>query len=285
MILWTFLLFSSAIASNLIHIQYFRKPEEYGRFLVSLNNGTSKWKSEIYMNRAVNLREEEIYKLIKPFFEGDPSERRYESASITRHLGKQFEYILNRYPIDRLIFENLCSQMKPKFSLIIGATNQKPKYIKWVVEHPTAAFTIPDAFQKEMGREEYTLEIGGRALLSTENFEFDALKNTQNLTIKQTTEYKNGFNSETLVQLKGSTVLVEGSNIIKTEDLMKFAKQWVDGERKVKQWIVDLEDPDQQGRWYFERAHETLDISIQNKKLKIKVYETPKRRPYQFTHL
>lgn len=106
---------------------------------------------------------------------GEPSERNYESASITRHLGQQFEYILKRYPVDEIVFENLCSQMKPKFSSIIASTSQKPKKIKWVVEHPSAAFTIPDGFRKEMGRDTYELVIGGRALLNQENFEFEAL--------------------------------------------------------------------------------------------------------------
>lgn len=48
-----------------------QKPVEYGKFRVSLDDGAREWQSYIYMNKTVNLREEEIYKLVKPFFEGN----------------------------------------------------------------------------------------------------------------------------------------------------------------------------------------------------------------------
>ncbi|CAI2351126.1 unnamed protein product [Caenorhabditis sp. 36 PRJEB53466] len=285
MILLTYLLLPLVFATNFIQIQYFRKPVEYGRFRVSLDGGAKEWESFIYMNKTVNLREEEIYKIIKPFFESEPSVRRYESASITRHLGQQFEYILNRYPVDTLIFENLCSQMKRKFSSIIRTTTQKPKNIKWIVEHPSAAFTIPDGFRNEMGRDEYQLEVGGRALLNQENFEFDALINTNRLIVRQTKEYKNGLSSDKLIQLKGPEVYIEGQNHANSEDLKKFAKEWLNGEREVKQWEIHLEDDTQNEHWYFEKDDITLDVSVHNGRLFAMTYKTPADRPYQFTVL
>lgn len=67
--------------------------------------------------------------------------------------------------------------MKPKFSSIILSTTQTPKKIKWVVEHPSAPFTIPTGFTKNMGRDEYQIEIGGKAKLDDDNFDFEALQN------------------------------------------------------------------------------------------------------------
>ena len=49
----------------------FQRPEEYGNFRFDLDNGSKSWESYIYMNRSANIREEDIYKLIKPFFEGE----------------------------------------------------------------------------------------------------------------------------------------------------------------------------------------------------------------------
>ncbi|CAA94295.2 GLPGLI family protein [Caenorhabditis elegans] len=285
MIILTFLLFcATVVAENSIHIQYFRRPEEYGIFKVIID-GSRQWESYIYMNRSANLREEEIYKLVKPFFEQDPSTRRYESSSITRHLGKQFEYILNRYTIDEIAFENLCSQMKPKFSSIILSTTQTPKKIKWVVEHPSAPFTIPTGFTKNMGRDEYQIEIGGKAKLDDDNFDFEALQNTQKLIIKQPTEFKNGVNGKRLLKFFAPELYMEGTNEIDSDSLKEFGKEWLEGDRIVRNWEIHLYDEKQSENLYFEKNGTTLQLTIENGRFTASTYKTPEGLIYTFTSL
>ncbi|CAP25144.2 Protein CBG04446 [Caenorhabditis briggsae] len=275
---------STVIANNVIHIQYFRRPEEYGVFHFHFGNGTKGWESFIYMNKSVNLREEEIYKIVKPFFEEAPSTRRYESSSITRHLGKQFEYVLNRYPVHEIIFENLCSQMKPKFSaLLTSIPSQTPQKIKWIIEHPSAFFLVPYGFTKRVGREEYRLEIKGRASLDEDNFDYDALQNTQKLIIKNESHMKNGVTGEHLLKIKAPEVLIEGWNAVTSDDLNQFAKEWLNGDREIKKWIVHLADKPQAEQLYFEKNETTLDILLKNNRFEMTTYKTPEDRKYQFS--
>uniref|UniRef100_A0A1I7UNI4 FTH domain-containing protein n=2 Tax=Caenorhabditis tropicalis TaxID=1561998 RepID=A0A1I7UNI4_9PELO len=286
MILLTFLFYLSThvVADNVIHIQYFRRPEEYGIFRVDLD-GSKKWESYIYMNKSANIREDDIYKLIKPFFEGEPSTRKYESSSITRHLGKQFEYILNRYPINEIIFENLCSQMKPKFSSLLTSSSQLPRKIKWIIEHPSASFLIPYGFTKGVGREEYHLEVKGKASLHVDNFDYEALQNAQKLIVKQDTEFPNGVSGEKLLKIKGSEVLIEGRNEVDSDDIKMFAEEWNSGDRFIQKWEIHVIDDQQQDQFYFEKNGFTLDASVSNGKFIMTTYKTPENRSYQFTSL
>lgn len=289
MIVLTFLLnflSTTVIADNLIHIQYFRRPEEYGIFQFSLDNGARKWESYIYMNKSANIREDDIYKLVKPFFEGEPSTRRYESSSITRHLGKQFEYVLNRHPIHEMIFENLCSQMKPKFSALLASIpSQQPQRIKWVIEHPSAFFLIPYGFTKNVGKEQYRMEIKGRASLDEDNFDYEALQNTKKLIIKNESVMKNGVSAEKLSKIKAPEVEIEGWNAVSSDDLKQFAREWLSGERQVTKWEVHLAPQKEKEQLYFEKDGITLDIVLEEGKFKMETYKTPADRKYQFSTL
>ncbi|KAF1758496.1 hypothetical protein GCK72_014954 [Caenorhabditis remanei] len=282
MIILTFLLLVSTTviaAQNVIHIQYFRRPEEYGIFRFDLDNGSKSWESYIYMNRSANIREEDIYKLIKPFFEEEPSVRRYESSSITRHLGKQFEYVLKKYPVNEIIF------MKPKFSSILASTSQLPRKIKWVIEHPSAFFLIPYGFTKGVGRDEYHIEIKGRASLDTDNLDYDALQNTQKLIIKNDSEMKNGWSGGKLLKIKSPQALIEGLNAVTTDEMKEFAKEWLAGERFIQKWDVELEDQKQNETLYFEKDGTTLEVSAKNDKFMMSTYKTPTEPAFQFTTL
>lgn len=287
MLVPTFLLIilTTVIADNLIHIQYFRRPEEYGIFRLDLENGSKVWESFIYMNKSANIREEDIYKLIKPFFEEDPSTRRYESSSITRHLGKQFEYILNKYPVNEIIFENLCSQMKPKFSSLLTSSSQLPRKIKWVIEHPSAFFLIPYGFTKGVGRDEYYIEIKGRASFDQGNFNHEALQNTRKLVIKNESEMKNVISGDQLMKVKAPEVLIQGWNDVKTENWMQLIKEWVVESRSIHEWEVHLSDQKQFEQSYFERNGTTLELSVKNGRLLMRTYKTPENRSYKFTAL
>lgn len=286
MIIFTFLLYFSSyvLAENVINIQYFRRPEEYGIFRVELD-GNRKWESYIYMNKTANIREEEIYKLIKPFFEGEPSTRKYESSSITRHLGKQFEYILGRYPIHEIVFQDLCSQMKPKFSGLLTSTSQLPPKIKWQIEHPSASFLIPYGFTKGVGRDEYYVEVKGKASLHADNFDYESLQNTRKLIIKQDTQFPNGISGEKLLKIKGSEVLIEGTNEVDEVDIRMFAKEWLSGDRLIQKWEIHVIDDQQQEQFYFEKNGFTLDSSVSNGKFIMTTYRTPENRSYQFTDI
>ncbi|EFP10561.1 hypothetical protein CRE_21035 [Caenorhabditis remanei] len=241
------------------------------------------------MNRSANIREEDIYKLIKPFFDEEPSIRRYESSSITRHLGKQFEYVLKKYPVHEMIFENLCSQMKPKFSSILASTSQLPRKIKWVIEHPSAFFLIPNGFTKGVGRDEYHIEIKGRASLDTDNLDYDALQNTQKLIIKNDSEMKNGWSGGKLLKIKAPQALIEGLNEVKTDEMKEFAKvclsEWLAGERFIQKWDIELEDQKQNETLYFEKDGTTLEVSAKNDKFMMSTYKTPTEQAFQFTTL
>lgn len=287
MILLTFLLYFITYwvsAENVIHIQYFRRPEEYGIFRVEIE-GVKKWESYVHMNKSANIREEDIYKLIKPFFEGEPSTRKYESSSITRHLGEQFKYVLNRYTINEIVFENLCSQMKPKFSSILTTTTQAPRKIKWVIEHPSASFLIPFGFTKGVGRDEYYVEVKGKASIHVDNFDYESLQNAQKLIIKQDTEFPNGISGEKLLKIKGSEVLIEGRNEVDSDDIRAFASEWLSGDRLIHKWEIHVIDDQQQEQHYVEKNGFTLDASVSNGKFKMNTYKTPENRSYQFTSI
>ncbi|EGT43366.1 hypothetical protein CAEBREN_20914 [Caenorhabditis brenneri] len=286
MIILTFLLYFSSyvVAENVITVQYFRRPEEYGIFRFEID-GARKWESYIHMNKSANIREEDIYKLIKPFFESEPSIRKYESSSITRHLGKQFEYVLGRWPVHEIVFENLCSQMKPKFSGLLTSTSQLPRKIKWIIEHPSASFLIPYGFTKGVGRNEYYVEVKGKASLHADNFDYEALQNARKLIIKQDTQFPNGISGEKLLKIQGAEVLIEGTNEIEEDDIKTFAKEWLSGDRLIQKWEIHVIDHQQQEQFYFEKNGYTLDASVKDGKFIMTTYRTPENRSYQFTHL
>lgn len=54
-------------------------------------DGSRQWESYIYMNRSANLREEEIYKLVKPFFEREYFTFVCVFIKLSKHYTKKLE--------------------------------------------------------------------------------------------------------------------------------------------------------------------------------------------------
>ncbi|CAI5448654.1 unnamed protein product [Caenorhabditis angaria] len=241
-ILFLFLFFTSFSSGYEIHVQYFRQPKEYAYFKLTNGNDTE-WSTYVHMNREVNLREEEILELIKPLYDGPPKTLNFDSNSITRHIGTQFAYILTKYTVESMIFENLCSQMKPKFSKLLAHSEQKPKKIKFVIEHPSSSFTIPDDFQVQgIGSEEFRLDVLGKASLTTFNFDADAIQSTKKLVIKQSTDFPYIFDYSTLAKLRSPDVILEGPANLTKEHLHNLVQLWNLAKFRISKWEVQLKD-------------------------------------------
>ncbi|CAB3406489.1 unnamed protein product [Caenorhabditis bovis] len=282
------ILFDSRLAEFVVHIQYFKvrltKPIEYGTFTLKRIDTRAEWSTRVYNRRGENLREDEILAKVRRFFDGPAGSVEYESASITRYFGVEFAYVVAKHNVTHMIFENLCSQMKPKLSSIMMEQSRKPSRIEFVVDHPSASFAIPLGFRAALvGCSEYKIRIGGRAYLDPDNFLCDAVINTQNLVVTQGGEVRSGFDADTLLSIKSPNVVIEGRNIIGIDDVKQLVEEWLNDKRVIGSWQIDVDD-DVRDTWeaYYRKNATTLKIELKRGRLELATFETPDERDFVF---